>query len=62
MTISDEAQVRAWCVDYALRATPPSPRARAETLIAEAKKYEAYVTNRPACEIVLVKPKRKQKG
>ncbi|WP_020474226.1 hypothetical protein [Zavarzinella formosa] len=61
MTIKDEDQVRAWCVDYALRTKPVTPRTKPESVIAYAKKFEAYITARPACEITLLPAKRKNR-
>lgn len=61
MTIKDEDQVRAWCVDYALRTKPATSSSKPENVIADAKKFEAYITARPACQISVIQTKSGQK-
>lgn len=52
MTIRDEDQIRAWSMDYALRLHPKDEVVSPEKVIAEAKKIEQYITNRPSATLL----------
>jgi hypothetical protein len=60
VTIRDEDQVRAWCVDYALRLGTPKGRLRPGRVIADAQEIERYITARPPCELKLIAPRKKK--
>jgi hypothetical protein len=60
MTEDEKSQRRGWCIDYALRVSGAHVKT-VDEIIADAKKFENYILDKPRARILKLTKNRKKK-